>query len=138
MTTDTAPSTAAFTAVNLTGTSPLSSRPSFPDARVGDVLRQASKAGLKPRSDAELLPVLLGLVAAKTPVDASPTQMTQMTQMTRQQKTDRARELARAAAFDRPAPAPTSGPSPAGARVLHRQGTAGVETEGLLPSGCDP
>ncbi|WP_371621580.1 hypothetical protein OG245_00720 [Streptomyces sp. NBC_01116] len=43
--------------------------PAFSDARVGDGLRQAAKAGLKPRSDAELLPALLGLVAAKTPVD---------------------------------------------------------------------
>lgn len=66
--------------------------PAFSDVRVGDVLRQAAKARLKPRSDAELLPVLLGLVAAKTPVDTWPTQMT------RQQKTDRARELDRASA----------------------------------------
>ncbi|MFJ4467462.1 hypothetical protein ACIP2X_08185 [Streptomyces sp. NPDC089424] len=42
----------------------------FSDAHVGDVLRQAAKAGLKPRSDAELLPVLIGLVASKTPVGA--------------------------------------------------------------------
>ncbi|MGW3924048.1 hypothetical protein ACWEA7_32520, partial [Streptomyces sp. NPDC005093] len=88
--------------------------PAFSDARVGDVLRQAAKAGLKPRSDAELLLVLIVLVATKTPVDAWPTQMT------RQQKTERARELARAraAALDRPAPAPPAGPSPANGRAL--------------------
>jgi hypothetical protein len=99
--------------------------PAFSDARVGDVLRQAAKAGLKPRSDAELLPVLLGLVASKTPVDAWPTQMT------RQQKTDRARELARAraAALDRPAPVPPPGPSPQEAQALHRQATAAVEAD---------
>ena len=99
--------------------------PAFSDARVGDVLRQAAKAGLKPRSDAQLLPVLLGLVAAKTPVDAWPTQMT------RQQKTDRARELARAraAALDRPAPAPPPEPSPQEARALHQQATAAVEAD---------
>jgi transposase InsO family protein len=99
--------------------------PAFSDARVGDVLRQAAKAGLKPRSDAQLLPVLLGLVAAKTPVDAWPTQMT------RQQKTDRARELARAraAALDRPAPAPPPEPSLQEARALHRQATAAVEAD---------
>ncbi|MEY9997295.1 hypothetical protein ABIE67_009414 [Streptomyces sp. V4I8] len=107
------------------GLPPGQEAPAFSDAHVGDVLRQAAKAGLKPRSDAELLPVLLGLVASKTPVDAWPTQMT------RQQKTERARNLARAqaAVLDRPAPAPPPGPSPADARALHRQATAAVEAD---------
>ncbi|WP_405943319.1 hypothetical protein [Streptomyces sp. NBC_00932] len=48
------------------------------------------RTGLKPRSDVELLPVLLDLLAAKTSVAGRPTQMS------RQQRTDRARELARA------------------------------------------
>ncbi|MFF7865541.1 transposase [Streptomyces qaidamensis] len=107
------------------GLSPGQEAPAFSDADVGGVLRQAAKAGLKPRSDAELLPVLLGLVASKTPVDAWPTQMT------RQQKTERARNLARAqaAALDRPAPAPPPGPSPADARALHRQATAAAKAD---------
>ncbi|MFD4745889.1 transposase [Streptomyces rubiginosohelvolus] len=107
------------------GLPPGQEAPAFSDARVGDVLRQAARAGLKPRTDAELLPVLLGLVAAKTPVDAWPTQMT------RQQKSERARELARAraAALDRPAPPPPPGPPPETIRALHRQVTAAVEED---------
>jgi hypothetical protein len=71
--------------------------PAFSDARVRDVLREAARTGLKPRDDRELLPVLLELVAARTPVDAWPTQMT------KQQRIEHARELARAraAAADR-------------------------------------
>ena len=82
--------------------------PAFSDARVREVLREAARSGLKPREDGELLPVLLDLVASRTPVEAWPTQMS------KKQKTERARELARArqAAADRP-PA-----SPAPLRVL--------------------
>ncbi|MCX4775358.1 hypothetical protein [Streptomyces sp. NBC_01264] len=38
--------------------------PTFSDARVRDVLREVARAGLRPKADHELLPVLLGLVAA--------------------------------------------------------------------------
>ncbi|MFE1956555.1 hypothetical protein [Streptomyces sp. NPDC059479] len=71
----------------------------FCDARVREVLREAARLGLKPLDDRELLPVLLDLVAARTPVTAWPSQMTKT------QKAERARELARArsAATDRPA-----------------------------------
>jgi hypothetical protein len=75
--------------------------PSFSDIRADDLLRAARAAGLAPRSDAELLPLLLDLVGGLIPVDAWPTQMS------RQQRTAHARESAQAdqAAADRPAPA---------------------------------
>lgn len=38
--------------------------PAFGDARVGEVLKEAARAGLGPRTDAELLPVLLDLLDA--------------------------------------------------------------------------
>ena len=73
--------------------------PSFNDARVSDLLREARAQGLQPRSDAELLPLLLKLLGAHVPVDQWPGQMT------RQQKKHQAREAAQseAAAGDRPA-----------------------------------
>ena len=75
--------------------------PSFSDIRADDLLRAARAAGLRPRSDAELLPLLLDLIGGLIPVDAWPTQMS------RQQRTAHARESAQAdqAAADRPAPA---------------------------------
>lgn len=85
--------------------------PAFSDARVREVLREAARTGLRPHDDRELLPILLDLVASQTPVSAWPTQMTKT------QKTERARELARArqAALDRPgaaAPAAQTSPPP--------------------------
>jgi hypothetical protein len=80
--------------------------PVFSDARVREILREAARAGLAPRDDRELLPVLLELVAARTTVADWPTQMTA------RQKSERARELARAraAAADRlPGPPGASG-----------------------------
>ena len=75
--------------------------PSFSDIRADDLLRAARAAGLRPRSDTELLPLLLDLIGGLIPVDAWPTQMS------RQQRTAHARESAQAdqAAADRPAPA---------------------------------
>jgi hypothetical protein len=72
--------------------------PSFSDVRADDLLRAARAAGLQPRSDAELLPLLLDLIGGLIPVGAWPTQMT------RQQRTAQAREVAQAdqAAADRP------------------------------------
>jgi len=82
-----------------TGLPPEGEVPSFSDVRAGDLLRAARAAGLQPRSDAELLPLLLDLIGALIPVGAWPTQMT------RQQRTALARETAQAAqaAADRPA-----------------------------------
>ncbi len=82
--------------------------PAFSDARVREVLRQAAHTGLIPQDDRELLPVLLDLVAARTPVDAWPSQMS------RAERTERARELARARAAQRDRPTACPPPAPAG------------------------
>lgn len=73
--------------------------PSFNDARVTELLREAKAQGLRPKSDAELLPLLLKLLGAHIPVDQWPTELT------RQQKKDQAREVTQsdAAKADRPA-----------------------------------
>jgi hypothetical protein len=49
--------------------------PSFGDARVAELLRAARQAGLAPRTDAELLPLLLELIGGHIPVSAWPTQL---------------------------------------------------------------
>jgi hypothetical protein len=41
--------------------------PSFNDARVTELLREAKAQGLRPKSDAELLPLLLKLLGAHIP-----------------------------------------------------------------------
>ncbi|MGW6917350.1 transposase [Kitasatospora sp. NPDC054939] len=69
--------------------------PAFGDARVQQVLREAARAGLKPREESELLPVLLDLISAHTPVAAWPSQLTKA------ERTERAREVARARAAER-------------------------------------
>lgn len=102
--------------------------PAFSDARVREVLREAARAGLKPLDDQELLPVLLELVAARTPVEAWPTQMSKA------QRADRARELARArsAASDRPPGTPgSSRPVPAAATLpeLARQNQQAINED---------
>jgi hypothetical protein len=81
--------------------------PAFSDARVRQVLREAALRGLRPQEDRELLPVLLELLSAKTPVGAWPSQWTKA------ERIERARELARAraAARDRPT-------APDGSRVM--------------------
>jgi hypothetical protein len=100
-----------------TGLPPDGEVPSFSDIRADDLLRAARAAGLQPRSDAELLPLLLDLVGGLIPVDAWPTQMS------RQQRTAHARESAQAgqAAADRPAPA-----APAAAQARQDDGDAAV------------
>lgn len=73
--------------------------PAFGDARVRDLLRKADACGLRPKSDAELLPVLLEMIGARVPVSRWPTQMGKA------ERTGHSREAARAQAarFDRPA-----------------------------------
>jgi hypothetical protein len=85
-----------------TGLPPEGEVPSFSDIRADDLLRAARAAGLQPRSDADLLPLLLDLIGGLIPVDTWPTQMS------RQQRTAHARETAQAdqAAADRPAASP--------------------------------
>jgi len=77
--------------------------PAFSDARVRDMLAAARQAGLRPRSDTELLPVLLDLIGGHIPVEAWPTQLS------KSDRTSHAREAAQAAAAaaDHPA-APTA------------------------------
>jgi hypothetical protein len=81
--------------------------PAFGDARVSEVLKEAARAGLRPRTDTELLPVLLDLLAAVTPVKAWPGRPE-----ARKKAAARARELARARAAlaDRPAQQAPSAP----------------------------
>jgi hypothetical protein len=72
--------------------------PAFGDARVHELMRTIRDSGLKPRNDAELLPVLLDLIGAKSPVSQWPGNMSKA------QRTARSREIAQAAAAaaDRP------------------------------------
>jgi hypothetical protein len=81
-----------------TGLPPEGEVPCFNDARVRELLAEARRCRLRPRSDRELLPVLLQLVGAHIPVAQWPTQMS------RQQRSDHTREVAqgRDAARDRP------------------------------------
>ncbi len=73
--------------------------PAFGDIRVAELLRAAREAGLAPRSDAELLPMLLQLISGHVPVGAWPTQLR------RTRRTGHAREAlqGQAAGADRPA-----------------------------------
>jgi len=104
------PATHAWQPLRWSGLPPEGEVPSFSDARVRDLLRAARQAGLKPRSDTELLPLLLRLLGAHIPVDSWPTRMT------RAERTGHAREStqARAAAADRP-------PGPAAAERAARE-----------------
>jgi Mu transposase, C-terminal len=72
--------------------------PAFSDARVRDLLVAARQAGLGPRSDAELLPLLLDLIGAHIPVEAWPTQMGKTERITHAREATQAH----AAAADRP------------------------------------
>lgn len=117
--------------------------PSFGDARVTDLLAAARDVGLTPRSDAELLPVLLELLGGHVPVESWPTQLSKT------QRTEQARETLRgeAAAADRPAPAaspnhdpqapaakntaeqiPAAATEPAGATVVPLRGNSRART----------
>jgi hypothetical protein len=88
-----------------TGLPPVGEIPSFGDARVDELLAESRRTGLRPRTDEELLPLLLELVGGNIPVERWPTQMT------RAQRTEHARELAQgaAAAADRPERATAGG-----------------------------
>ncbi|MCX4745192.1 transposase [Kitasatospora sp. NBC_01287] len=99
--------------------------PVFSDARVQQVLREAARAGMKPRDDTELLPVLLDLIAAHTPVSAWPSQMTKT------ERVERAREVARARQADRDRAHPAVLTSPPAARPadLVRQNREAVGAE---------
>ena len=93
------PQTGAWHTLRWTGLPPDDQVPAFSDARVQDLLDQARRRGLAPRSDAELLPALLELLAGHVPVDRWPTQ-----QRPKRRRTAKAREATQttAAARDRP------------------------------------
>ena len=112
------PVTHAWHALPWTGMPPDGQAPAFGDARVRDLLKKAGDCGLKPRSDAELLPVLLKLIGSKIPVSQWPTQMTKA------QRTEHAREVAQAQAARDDRPASPSGA--AGATLDTRAGQANV------------
>ncbi|MBN1172661.1 MAG: DDE-type integrase/transposase/recombinase [Micromonosporaceae bacterium] len=80
--------------------------PAFGDACREQLLRTVKQAGLTPRSDAELLPVLLDLLAEAAPVDRW------ATQDSKQARRRQAREATQAAAAqaDRPKPAEADAP----------------------------
>ncbi len=105
-----------------TGLPPEGEVPSFSDIRADDLLRAARAAGLRPRSDTELLPLLLDLIGGLIPVDAWPTQMS------RQQRTAHARESAQAgqAAADCPAPA-----APAAGQARQDHGNDGADATAM-------
>jgi transposase InsO family protein len=92
------PATHAWHALPWTGLPPDGHAPAFGDARVRDLLKEARSCGLKPKTDAELLRVLLDLIGARFPVSKWPAQLT------RTQRAGHAREVAQsdAAAADRP------------------------------------
>lgn len=83
--------------------------PAFGDARVLELLRAARDKGLSPRTDAELLPLLLELIGGRIPVGAWPTQMP------KKKRAEHAREVRQgeAAAADKPAPLIADGALPA-------------------------
>jgi hypothetical protein len=87
-----------------TGLPPEGEIPAFGDARAAELLRAAKAAGLKPRSDTELLPLLLELIGGHIPVTAWPTQMP------KKKRKDHAREVlqGQAAAADQPKPSQDS------------------------------
>jgi hypothetical protein len=77
------------------GLTPEDETPSFGDSRVREMLAAARQAGLKPRTDREMLPVLLELLGAHVPVESWQT-------LPKAKRTDLARDDAqgRAAAAD--------------------------------------
>jgi hypothetical protein len=94
------PQTHEFHPLRWVGLPPEGEVPAFSDARVRDLLAAARQAGLRPRSDTELLPLLLDLIGAHIPVDDWPTQMAKT------ERTAHTREVtqAQAATADRQLP----------------------------------
>lgn len=92
------PLTHQFHELRWTGLPPAGIVPAFGDKRVTELLTHVKKAGLRPRTDAELLPTLLKLMQAVAPVGRWPARLTKA------QRVEIGRERARgqAAATDRP------------------------------------
>ncbi|MEU8927377.1 hypothetical protein AB0D10_41760 [Kitasatospora sp. NPDC048545] len=81
--------------------------PAFSDKTAADLLEEVRRAGLAPRPDAELLPVLLGLLGSVTPVAAWPSQAGKKDRAVRSREHTRAQ----VAAADRPKPDAVPGPA---------------------------
>jgi hypothetical protein len=108
------PDTGDWHTLRWTGLPPDGEISSFSDIRARELLDQARQVGLKPRTDAELLPLLLDLLRGVNPVQDWPTQMG------KRQRTEHAREVtqATAARADRP-----DNPAAAGAAREDRSAT---------------
>ncbi|MFJ8020795.1 hypothetical protein [Streptomyces sp. NPDC096311] len=107
-----------------TGLPPVGMVPAFGDRRVSELLAAAREADMRPRTDAELLPLLLEILAARVPVSRW------KTATTRSERINHARDetQARAAAEDRAAaPAPVSPVTPMPERV--EQAVSGLDAE---------
>ncbi|MFD0651624.1 transposase [Streptomyces malaysiensis] len=94
------PDTHEWHALRWTGLPPEGEIPAFGDTRVEELLTRVREAGLKPRSDSDLVPILLEMMGAVDPVANWPSQMP------KSQRVQHAREItqAQAAATDRPRP----------------------------------
>lgn len=100
------PQTHTFHPLRWSGLPPQGEMPGFGDATAEELLSLAAKAGLRPRSDRELLPMLLDLIGGAVPVEQWPTQQG------KRERTGRARESARAAAAQADLARAVHGPSP--------------------------
>ncbi|MFE9803731.1 transposase [Streptomyces goshikiensis] len=80
-----------------TGLPPDGQAPAFGDARVRELMAKARAGGMQPRSDQELLPVLLELIGLRAPVSG-------WKSLRKTERTEHAREITQAAAAqaDRP------------------------------------
>jgi hypothetical protein len=103
------PTTHAWHRLRWTGLPEEGEVPAFSDARAEELLAEARWRGLKPRSDAELLPLLLELLGGCTTVEQWPTQRARSSHAKqrpepKRRRIARAREAAQtaAAAHDRP------------------------------------
>ena len=125
------PVTHAWHELPWTGMPPGGQAPAFGDARVRDLLRKADACGLKPRSDTELLPVLLELIGARIPVSRWPTQMAKA------ERTEHAREVAQAQAAqaDRPRAAAWPGNRDTRRRARRSQRYPAAPRARLAPAG---
>ena len=78
------PQTHTWHGLRWSGLPPEGEVPSFSETRARDLLAAARQAGLKPRTDADLLPVLLDLLGAHIPVESWPSMAkTKRTELTR-------------------------------------------------------
>ncbi|MFE9354904.1 hypothetical protein ACFYPB_11940 [Streptomyces olivaceoviridis] len=81
--------------------------PAFSDRTAEDLLGEVRRRGLAPKSDAELLPVLLDLLGSAIPVDQWPTQMT------KRERTGHSRRAAQARAAEQDRQPKTAAEEPA-------------------------